>query len=195
MNKSNTNQKTSATTTLPSHEFWRYSLKLYSKNIVKDICLDLQNQFGVNINIILFCCWHAATSRGGLTTEQIQLLISNIDGWHCEITQGLRHLRALISNIPEQNWTSDLRKDILAHELVSEHIEQLLMVHTIQTSVQKNHSPQQKFDNCVSSLHHYFACMGIPLDQNIYALLRKLLAEVFQNLSDSMDLPQMSMAL
>lgn len=181
--------------TLPSHEFWRYSLKLYSKNIVKDICLDLQNQFGVNINIILFCCWHTATSRGPLSTEQIQLLISTTDSWHCEITQGLRHLRALISNLPEQNWTSDLRKDILAHELTSEHIEQLLMVHTISTSVLKNHSVQQKFDNCVSSLHHYFACLAIPLDKNIYELLRKLLAEVFQNLSETVDMPQMSMAL
>jgi len=195
LNKSSTHQKASTTPALPSHEFWRYSLKLYNKSVVKNLCLDLQNQHGVNINIILFCCWYAATSRGPLSKVQIQRLVYSIDRWHCEITQELRNLRALISNLPEQTWTSDLRKEILMHELTSEHIEQLLLVQTISTPLLKNHSTQQKFDNCISSLHQYLVCLSISVDQTIYALLQKLLAEVFQTPPDKMDKLQLSMAL
>ncbi|MGE3921281.1 MAG: TIGR02444 family protein, partial [Gammaproteobacteria bacterium] len=49
---------------LPKNEFWQYALKLYSKHVIKDTCLLLQDNYSINVNIILYCIWYATSARG-----------------------------------------------------------------------------------------------------------------------------------
>ena len=43
--------------------FWAFSLKVYAEQAVADICLDLQDQFGADVNVVLFMLWSAARRR------------------------------------------------------------------------------------------------------------------------------------
>lgn len=184
-----------AATSLPSHEFWRYSLKLYSKNLVKNICLELQNHYNLNVNMILFCCWHATTGRGVLDKAVLQKLLSSIQPWHQGITEELRNLRYLLSNLTDYTWAAECRKEILGHELTAEHIEQLLMTHVYTGYIIKHRPNQQKVIDCSTSLHHYLDCCAVTLNDEIYALLKKLLAQVFQQVVLEQDIAQLTMTL
>src|SRR5262244_106072 len=41
-------------------EFWRFSLTVYARPGVTSSCLALQDRFGLDVNLLLFCCWAAA---------------------------------------------------------------------------------------------------------------------------------------
>ncbi len=44
------------------HPFWDFSLALYGREGVARACVALQDRRGLDVNILLFCCW--AGSRG-----------------------------------------------------------------------------------------------------------------------------------
>ncbi len=42
---------------LTPEDFWQFSVSRYGKPGVADACLTLQDQFGINVNLILLYCW------------------------------------------------------------------------------------------------------------------------------------------
>ncbi len=42
---------------LQASEFWNFSVSLYAAESVKHQCLLLQNQFNLNVNVLLLCCF------------------------------------------------------------------------------------------------------------------------------------------
>jgi uncharacterized protein (TIGR02444 family) len=170
---------------LPSHEFWHYSLKLYSKIPVKDACLHLQNFYGVDVNLILFCCWLAVTERGQISSQQWPFLLSQVDTWQRGIVGGLRNIRSLLSNFSDLKWASELRKEILLCELTGEHIEQLMLAEIFLQPVLENRSTQQKITDCIQSLQNYIACLNLHKKSKIYEPLQVVLVEVFPNSVES----------
>lgn len=166
---------------LPSHEFWHYSLKLYSKIAVKDACLQLQNYYGVDVNLILFSCWYAVTGQGQISSHQWSLLLSKVATWQRDIVEGLRNIRALLSNFPELSWASELRKEILMLELVGEHIEQLMLTETFLEKKLEHRSASQKITDCIQSLQNYITFLNLTPPVEIYETLKVVLAEAFPN--------------
>ena len=43
--------------------FWRFSLRFYRRRGVADACITLQEQAGVDVNLLLFLLWHATHAR------------------------------------------------------------------------------------------------------------------------------------
>ena len=39
--------------------FWRFSLRFYRQPRVADACIALQEEAGVDVNLLLFLLWHA----------------------------------------------------------------------------------------------------------------------------------------
>lgn len=178
---------------LPSHEFWRYSLKVYGNTNVRDLCLSLQNRFGININLILFCCWFSTTGRGPIAEKYMRQLLNELKPWHQGITEGLRELRHRLSNFHQQTWAETLRKEILADELTAEQIEQLLIITALPGVIIKHRSQSQKINDCICNFHTYITSMELDLDQDGYDLLQRLLLEVFPS-SSHRELEQISIS-
>lgn len=42
---------------LTPEDFWQFSVSRYGKPGVADACLMLQEQFGINVNLVLLYCW------------------------------------------------------------------------------------------------------------------------------------------
>ncbi len=38
-----------------NNPFWQYSLEVYAKPEVAELCLSLQDEFGLDVNVLLFC--------------------------------------------------------------------------------------------------------------------------------------------
>lgn len=49
------------------HPFWDYSLRVYCGDGVPAACLDLQDRFEIDVNVMLFCSWIGQSGRGVMT--------------------------------------------------------------------------------------------------------------------------------
>lgn len=105
----------------PDNPFWEFSLAHYSRREVAEACLHLQDAYGVNINLLLFCCW--AGSRGEkLNTTQILKAQRVIAEWDTQVVQRLRQLRRYLKD--SAFTVGQIEKSVRELELSAERVVQ-----------------------------------------------------------------------
>jgi uncharacterized protein (TIGR02444 family) len=111
------------------NSFWQFSLRVYAVPEAAAECLDLQRALSVNVNMLLFCGWVAASRRVALGAADIRLIESVIHGWHTLAVLPLRQIRDQLNPLPEikHQEVQAFRRQILAQELQAEQIEQALL--------------------------------------------------------------------
>jgi len=172
---------------LPTHPFWEFSLTVYAENVVKLACLALQEQRGMNINIILFACWLAKTGRGRLHKSDYIHIATSLDHWHIGITQNLRQMRRTVSKTPA---LKPLKQTILTDELAAEHIEQLILINNFSRLATLKRAGLQKATDAVASLTTYAKFLEISLIEQDTQAIQQILHCVFPQVNDS-DLDQL----
>src|SRR5262249_40267230 len=48
---------------LQTLNFWNFSLKVYGRPGVAAACIALQDGLGLDVNLLLYCCWHGRARR------------------------------------------------------------------------------------------------------------------------------------
>ena len=110
--------------TPPAPSLWDFSLALYSAPDVESICLRLQDDFQVNVNILLWCCWLEV--RGiRLTPMRLEQACQRIDSWDQTVVAPLRHLRRDIKQhyLANDPQVEACRQAIKSAELAAEKVE------------------------------------------------------------------------
>ena len=59
--------------------FWTFSLNVYAEQEVADVCLNLQDQFDVDVNVLLFMLWSADQGRR-ISLQEIRDIIALAGG-------------------------------------------------------------------------------------------------------------------
>ena len=77
--------------------FWHYSLAHYARPEVAACCLDYQDRFGANINLLLFCCW-LGSNGVQLEAETLEQAELTIDDWDNQVVQPLRAVRRYVKS-------------------------------------------------------------------------------------------------
>jgi uncharacterized protein (TIGR02444 family) len=121
----------------PDNPFWDYAVLLYGRPGVEEACLELQIRHGLDVNLVLLCCWLA--TRGVAANEPtVQRIVADAQSWQAAFVRPLRALRRQLKaelanlrpgSIPAR-WpelTSGLRERVLALEIDGERLEQLLL--------------------------------------------------------------------
>src|SRR5262249_25231108 len=72
--------------------FWRFSLRFYRQDGVADACITLQEEAGVDVNLLLFLLWHATRKRT-LSASEITELERRIAPWRDMTVVPLRAMR------------------------------------------------------------------------------------------------------
>ena len=111
---------------IDDNEFWKFSLTIYRAPHVEDGLLLMQDRHGLDVNLILLCCWLGG--RGvRLKENSLSLLIKETKPWREKVVEPLRHLRRMIkreipicANLP----TETIRQQIKVVELESEKFQQ-----------------------------------------------------------------------
>src|SRR5262249_11217638 len=105
---------------------WRFSLHFYRQAGVADACIALQDECGVDVNLLLFLLWLAAGGRQ-LSVEDIKELDEAVRPWReltiipiREVRRGLKGVRTLV----EAGKQETLRTKIKAIELEAERLQQ-----------------------------------------------------------------------
>ena len=102
-------------------DFWNFSLRLYARPQVADLCLQLQDTYQLNVNLLLWCCWLEQQAIS-LTAERLQQAHLRVDAWEQDYVLPLRALRR---NLKRQFGAADatietLRQQIKHAELMAE---------------------------------------------------------------------------
>ena len=112
--------------------FWNFSLAVYGVSAVQDECLDLQDQFGLDVNLVLLCAFLGAVHGVALTSEDIASARREAGPWHEDIVKTLRVARRRLKTIELKDAeaakaAAQLRSQVKAAELESERIEQAML--------------------------------------------------------------------
>ena len=109
--------------------FWRFSLRFYRKAEVADACITLQEEAGVDVNLLLFLLWHA-TQKRTLSAAEVGDLEQRIGLWRNMTVIPLRAMRRALKSPPAlvPATTAELfRSKIKAAELEAERLQQEAM--------------------------------------------------------------------
>jgi uncharacterized protein (TIGR02444 family) len=109
--------------------FWRFSLRFYRHQEVADACIALQDEVGVDVNLLLFLLWQASRKRA-LPVTEVEELERRIDGWRAATIIPLRKLRRALKTPPALVASAKaelFRTKIKAIELEAERLQQEAM--------------------------------------------------------------------
>jgi uncharacterized protein (TIGR02444 family) len=182
------------------NDLWQYALKLYAKEGVSKACIALQEEFLLNVNVILACCWFAATGRGTVSKNIFNNLLSNLNPWNEKITRELRTLRRQMTELDQdsnngmdKNTKFELKNQALQLELYSEKAQQAILFDYL-CGYNKIRRGQQRTKDAMTNMQHYFSVSKIILNESGYESSRLILAAAFENFQDR-DFPQLNLGL
>jgi uncharacterized protein (TIGR02444 family) len=106
--------------------FWRFSLHFYRQADVSDACIALQDNYGVDVNLLLFLLWLAAGKRQ-LSAADVKRLDEAVRDWRELTIVPIREVRRRLKGAPtlvESQKQEAFRAKIKTIELEAERLQQ-----------------------------------------------------------------------
>lgn len=110
---------------LPESEFWNFSLDVYRRPGVSKLCLDLQDNYGADVNMLLFACWLGHSGRGTVTVSAWRAMILRLTKWREKVIKPLRSVHHMLKD--EHLAPVAMKEQVFKCEIGAEHIEQLIL--------------------------------------------------------------------
>lgn len=114
------------TPTRDATPFWRFSLALYGRPGVPPACLALQDEAGIDVNVLLFVLFLADRGRR-LDATDVARIDAMTAAWRADVVRPLRGVRRALKDRPAPfggQTTEALRTRVKRIELESERIQQ-----------------------------------------------------------------------
>jgi len=108
------------------NDFWRFSIRFYRDPDVAAACIALQDEAGVDVNVLLFLLWNATLFRT-LPADAVADLDRRIGAWREAAVVPLRALRRALKSPPaviEPGAAEAFRTRIKGVELEAERLQQ-----------------------------------------------------------------------
>jgi len=117
---------TNAETNTAITPFWRFSLNFYRQAGVSDACIALQDDCGVDVNLLLFLFWLASESRQ-LTADEVKKLDDQVRSWRELTIVPIRDTRRKLkgaATLVAPGRQEAFRNKVKAVELEAEQLQQ-----------------------------------------------------------------------
>src|SRR5262249_2369431 len=112
-----------------ANPFWTYSLGYYRGAGVSEACLELQDNCGVDVNVVLFLLW-LASQRKSVPAGEVEAIADKVRPWQIEVIGPIRALRRKLKTdapLLDKGNAELFRTKIKAIELESERLQQEAM--------------------------------------------------------------------
>lgn len=161
-----------------SKDFWPFSLETYRRDGVESACLALQDDYGLDVNCLLFCCWAAACGRGVLSGDERAAMVEVSRSWNVDVVQPLRRVRrALKEKLGARDGPeAALRQSVKDLELEAEWHEQRLLSALLSRPPDEPASRGAANENVAG----YLTEVGCRRDDRLERLLQVLLDASFR---------------
>jgi uncharacterized protein (TIGR02444 family) len=117
---------------LSKFRFWTFSLAVYADAAVQKECLTLQDDHGVDVNLLLFCAF-AGAAHGAVLSEQAVNEAADISrAWQKDVVSALRAARRTLKRFAAETGPLDtpiaaLRTRVKELEIDAERVEQAML--------------------------------------------------------------------
>jgi uncharacterized protein (TIGR02444 family) len=95
---------------------WDYATTIYGTRGVASACVELQDRFGFDVNLLLYAAWLAHSQRR-LVAEHLIALEASVGDWREQVVRPLRRVRR---QLRVMGGASDLHTGVKALELQAE---------------------------------------------------------------------------
>ena len=114
----------------PDDPFWGFSLATYDRPGVAAACLGLQDRHGIDVNMVLFCCW-----AGSLGVEfdgpALSRLVAAAERWQQAVVRPLSEVRRSLKDMVVEGIPTEAREAVRnivkSAELRAEKQEQVML--------------------------------------------------------------------
>jgi uncharacterized protein (TIGR02444 family) len=106
--------------------FWRFSLHFYKQAGVSDACIKLQDDCGVDVNLLLYLFWLASDGRQ-LTADEVKNLDGKVKSWRELTIIPIRDTRRKLkgaATLLDPKRQEAFRDKVKAIELEAERLQQ-----------------------------------------------------------------------
>jgi uncharacterized protein (TIGR02444 family) len=166
----------------PPNEFWDFATRLYAREGASDACLNLQERHGVDVNVMLFCCWVASSGRGVFRDGELDAALGAVSAWRGRVVEVLRVLRHdLKDGMPPapKPLSDDLRRVVVECELHAEHIEVLMLHQSMDRPGTGTFDRRQQLEDSAVNLLTYLGAHGVAADAHDMRDLGDILSAAF----------------
>jgi uncharacterized protein (TIGR02444 family) len=80
--------------------FWRFSVRFYAVPGVAPACIELQDQAGVDVNVLFFLLWNATEGRA-LSQAEVADIDRKVNAWRNAAVVPLRNIRRALRRVPD----------------------------------------------------------------------------------------------
>jgi len=168
----------------PASEFWDFTIAHYGRAGLSPAVIALQDRLGVDVNMMLLCCWAGSSGRGALGADDIDRALAVARPWQSEVVERLRaarrHLKPPPASAPE-GPAEALRRRLLGCETDGEHVAQLMMEVSVARTPDGARSAGDRLADSAVGLGHYLAAHGAAVSAADRADLATLLGAVFED--------------
>ncbi|MDP2142375.1 MAG: TIGR02444 family protein [Gammaproteobacteria bacterium] len=176
---------------MTAHEsFWNFSNRVYRKPHVSSTCLTLQSSYGLDVNLLLFSCWHAHT-RGLFDAQMLRDALAFSSMWADNVVRPLRSARTWMKTNTESAQSdsevaegfSQLREQIKTLELQCEQFQENMLESLVKTPVQML-STEMTIAAAVYNLRYIIEASTLPLSSALTDSLAGLVLNVLDQADD-----------
>ena len=163
---------------LEQSDFPAYSIALYGKGEVEESCLRLQDEYGLDVNAVLFCYWFGA--HHGVAGEGLWKRIDEISRqWQGRLIRPLREARRWLKlpRFEPDREQGDLRESIKADEIAAELLQQRVMQEACAGF--EDSAPAEAAEAARRNAEALIQRHGIALDEEIRDLLAAISSAAF----------------
>jgi uncharacterized protein (TIGR02444 family) len=139
---------------------WRFSLRVYARPGVERACLALQDEHGVDVNVLFFCCWLGGAGRSA-DQRLLRRAMGSVRAWRRDVVQPLRGARRAIGRGVTEELGGRVREGIGRVELDAEKVEQLLLERCAGAARARRRAPHLM---AAENLDRYLRLLGAPAD-------------------------------
>ena len=168
---------------------WDFSVTIYQQPGVSHACLSLQDLLGLDVNVLLFCCWFGCT-RGLLDGPTFNNALDFSKPWAKEVVHPLRAARIWmkVNNCAQLVSQKLLREKIKTVELEAEHLQQDFLESLSLTKPVKFVEPELQLKNIASNLQRYLKHCDVHLDNPSLSELAHIVTAAISNIEKTVVL-------
>ena len=150
-------------------DFWNFSVATYGKAGVAEACLHLQEELGIDVNVLLYCCWYGCT-RGTLDRSAMERILSIAEPWAENVVRPLRAARTWMKAVgcdqpflPGDECMA-LREEIKRAELKAEHLQENRMQALTRGAALQDRETLSQVHSTLANTGRYFRHLNVDLD-------------------------------
>jgi len=143
----------------PSNAFWEFSLRVYRQKGVPEACLQLQDRFDADVNLVLYFCWLASRRAAPLDAAEVDTIVGATADWRDGVVRPLRKIRRRMKEAfgtVSSELSEPLRSEVKRVELESERLQQVVLFERATAEPEVKVAPGDAACNAMTNLERYF---------------------------------------